>query len=73
MPNVRKKNLIIINLSLLESETIFSRKIISVRKKKKLLLWIYAATFKSFVVQWSAKITGRWPQLKPLVLKSQNS
>ena len=29
------------NLSLFESETIFSRKIISERKKK-LLLWIYA-------------------------------
>ena len=25
-----------------------------------------AATFKSFVVQWSAKIAGRQPQLKPL-------
>ena len=33
MPNVKKKNLIIIKLSLLESETIFSRKIISERKK----------------------------------------
>ena len=24
--------------------------------------------FRSFVVQWSAKIAGRWPQLKPLWL-----
>ena len=24
------------------------------------------ATFKSFVVQWSAKVTGHWLQLKPL-------
>ena len=24
------------------------------------------ATFRSFVVQWSAKIACRWPQLKPL-------
>ena len=23
-------------------------------------------TFRSFVVQWSAKIAGCWPQLKPL-------
>ena len=26
-------------------------------------------TFRSFVVQWSAKITGLQPQLKPLVTK----
>ena len=24
-------------------------------------------TFRSFVVQWSAKIVSGWPQLKPLV------
>ena len=29
------------------------------------------ATFSSFVVQWSAKIAGRRPQLKPLLLSQQ--
>ena len=26
------------------------------------------ATFRSFVVHWSAKIAGRWSQLKPLCI-----
>ena len=30
---------------------------------------LYLATFKSFVVQWSAKIAGHWAQLKPLQIK----
>ena len=30
---------------------------------------LYLATFKSFVVQWSAKIAGHQAQLKPLQIK----
>ena len=62
---LRKKILSLSNLSLFESETIFSRKIISERKKI-VVKDLCPATFRSFVVQWSAKITGCWPQLKPL-------
>ena len=36
------------------------------KEKNKLLLQIYAwRLYRSFVVQWSAKIAGCWPQLKP--------
>ena len=51
------------NLPLFQSETIFSRKIISERKK---YMDLYSATFWSFAVQWTAKITSYQPQLKLL-------
>ena len=63
---LRRKLLSLSNLSLFESETIFSRKIISQRKKKIIDINLCPGTVRSFVVQWSAKIAGRWPQLKPL-------
>ena len=53
-----RKILSLSNLSLFESETIFSRKII--------VMDLCPATFRSFVVQCLAKIVGCWPQLKPL-------
>ena len=62
---LRRKTISLSNLSLFEGETIFSRKIILERKKNYVMdLWL--ATLRSFVVQWSAKITGHRPQLKPL-------
>ena len=54
------------NLWLLESETIFSQKIILYRKKNVMDLCL--ATVGLFVVQWLAKMVGGWPQLKPLHL-----
>ena len=54
------------NLSLFESETIFSAKIISERKKYIIVMDLCPATFRLFVVQWSAKIASRRSQLKPL-------
>ena len=62
---IRRKVLSLANLSLFESETIFSRKIIS-EKKKIIVMDLCPATFRSLVVQWSAKIVGRRPQLKHL-------
>ena len=61
-----EKILSLSNLSLFESETMFSRKIISERKKLIIVMNLCPATFRSIVVQWSAKIVGRRPQLKPL-------
>ena len=56
----QRKILPLSNLTLFESETIFSRKIIS-EGKNELLLW-------SFVVQWLVKIVSRRPHLKPLCM-----
>ena len=56
--SLSKKILSISNLSLFESETIFSRRIIS-EKKKIIIRNLCLATFRSFVIQWSAKIVGR--------------
>ena len=61
-----EKILSLSNLSLFESETMFSRKIISQRKKLIIVMNLCPATFRSIVVQWLAKIVGRRPQLKPL-------
>ena len=49
----------------LKVKTIFSRKIISERKKN-IVMDLCPATFRSLVVQGSAKTPGCWPQLKPL-------
>ena len=57
-----RKILSLLNLSLFESETIFSRKIISERKNK--FLWIYARQLSGHL--WLDKIASLWPQLKPL-------
>ena len=62
---LRRKILLLSNPSLFESETIFSQKIFSERKKK-IAQDLCPATLRSSVVQWSAKIAGRQPQLKPL-------
>ena len=62
-----RKILSLSNLSLFESETIFSWKINSERKKWIIVMDLCLATFRSFVVQWSAKIAGHRSQLKPLV------
>ena len=61
-----EKILSLANLTLFESETMFSRKIISQRKKLIIVMNLCPATFRSIVVQWLAKIVGRRPQLKPL-------
>ena len=61
-----KKILSLSNLSLLKSKTIFSRQIISERKKWIIVMDLCPAIFWSFVVQWSMKIAGRQAQLKPL-------
>ena len=65
---LQRKILSLSNLSLFESETIFSWKIIS--EKKYIVVDLCPVTFKSFVIQWSAKITLRRPQLKTLVIIS---
>ena len=57
MPTVTKKILSLSNISLFESETIFSRKVIS--HKKVIVMALYPANFRSFMVQWLAKIAGR--------------
>ena len=64
---LQRKILSLSNLSLFESETIFSRKIISERKKQIIAMDLCPATFRSFAVQWQTNIAGRWPQLKPLI------
>ena len=48
----------------LKVKTIFSRKIIS--ERKNIVMDLCPATFRSLVVQGSAKTPGCWPQLKPL-------
>ena len=61
---LRRKILSLSNISLFESETIFSRKVIS--DKKVIVMALCPATFRSFMVQWLAKIAGRQPQMKTL-------
>ena len=61
---LRRKILSLSNISLFESETIFSRKVIS--DKKVIVMALCPATFRSFMVQWLAKIAGRRPQMKTL-------
>ena len=61
----RRKTLSLSNISLFESKTIFSRKIIS--ERKKIVMDLCPATFRSFGLQWSTKIAGRPPQLKALL------
>ena len=63
---LQRKILSLSNLSLIKSETIFSRKIIPGRKKQIIVMNLYLAIFRLFVVQWSAKLLGCQPQLKPL-------
>ena len=63
---LRRKILSLSNLSLFESETNFSRKIII--ERKKIVVDLCQATFRSFTVKWSAKIVGPQPQLKPLCI-----
>ena len=63
---LQRKMLSLSNLSLFESQTIFLRKIISERKKEIIVMDLCPTTVRSFVVQWSAKIACRRPQLKPL-------
>ena len=64
---LRRKILSLQYLSLFESETIFSQKYISDRKKI-IVMDLCLTTFKSFVVQWSAQIAGCQPKLKPCML-----
>ena len=63
---LQRKILSLSNLSLIKSETIFSRKIIPGRKKQIIVMNLYLAIFRLFVVQWSAKLLGCQPQMKPL-------
>ena len=63
---LRRKILSLSNLSLFESETIFLFKNIPERKKLIIAMDLCLVTFKLFVVQWSAKIASRRPQLEPL-------
>ena len=56
---LQRKILSLSNLSLFESESIFSWKIIS--ERKNIVMDLCPATFKSIVVQWSAKIASCWP------------
>ena len=65
-----RKILSLSNLSLFESENVFSRKIISEKKIYIIVTDLWPAIFTSFVVQWSAKIAGRRAQLKPLINKA---
>ena len=51
---LRRKILSLSNLSFFESETNFSRKIII--ERKKIVVDLRQATFRSFTVKWSAKI-----------------
>ena len=44
----------------------FHEKLFQEEKKKIIVMDLCRATFRSFVIQWSAKIAGRWSQLKPL-------
>ena len=44
----------------------FSEKLFQ-KEKNKLLSWIYARRLSGHLFQWSAKIAGRRPQLKPLI------
>ena len=37
------------------------------KEKKIIVMDLCPATFRSFVVQWLAKIAGRQPQLEPLI------
>ena len=67
---LQRKILASSNLSLFESETIFPRKIIS--ERKIIVMDLCPATFRSFAVQWSANIAGRWPQMKPLINQYRN-
>ena len=61
---LQRKILSLSILLLLESETIFSRKIIS---EQVIVMDLCPTTFRSFAFQWSTKIPGHRPQLKPLL------
>ena len=62
---LRKKVLLLSNLSLFVLS--FDEKLFQ-KEKKKFVMGLCPATFRSFVVQLSAKFAGRRPQLKPLVI-----
>ena len=62
---LQRKTISLSNLSLFEGETIFLQKII-LERKKNYVMDLCLVTLRSFVVQWSVKITGHRPQLKPL-------
>ena len=65
MPNVTKKNHIIIKSILVwRWNHLFTKNYFG--KKKNYVMDSCLATLRSFVVQWSTKITGHRPQLKPL-------
>ena len=67
VPNVLKKNLIIIKSIIVSKwNHLFKNNYFRKKKKEIIIMDLSLETFRSFVVQWSTKIVSCQPQLKPL-------